>query len=365
MEHELRNLADALQGRLEGAISVRSDAIAASVYRKRRHGLVRHIAILPTVLGILALTGIMGIGVSTPPQDWRRQMTVLPQHPQNAEVIWQKTITPPIGARFQLSLDLSHSLKAVEVKTHKVLWRQTLPTIASTAVPVVFNNAQGRVFVSVATEIGAVYLIAASNGFIQWMQNVSTAIQVSPLVVQNSIVTVACADGKIYGLNAGDGSIDYMIQTGAAITSLEPVSDDVGRFVYAVQKKNRLLAIDAHTGDLRWVRDTFGSVSDSPLVSGKRVIAATQNGDSAQLWAFDREGNLRWMNTFDHYNALASGEGYIAMAQGNLVTLLSAETGEALHYWQLAKVPAVLSVGDAAGFLTVRTDQGTLVSGPN
>ena len=284
--------------------------------------------------------------------------------PDGAETIWENQITPPNGHEFHLTLDLDNRLSAVDTWSRRVLWQHVMPAISSTSAPLAFADRSG-VLVGVATTIGAVYLINAASGNVVWMQNVSDRIDVSPLQIKNSILTVACADGRIYGLNITDGHIDYMVQTDSTITALEPVSDERGEHIYAIADKTRILALNAMTGDLAWRVDTHGEATDSPLLTSNRVIAPTTDGASSKLWAFDTVGNLRWMSTFDRVNSFASANDYIAMAQGNLITLLRAETGEAVHYWQLNESPGALQLITQRGKLVVKTEHGDLFSAIN
>ncbi len=340
-----------------------SVAVASRVYAKRKRSLVPSVALLPAIVGCLFLSGGMGlIVVGSNPKGINPAIERV--SPDAAETIWENQITPAYGREFHLTLDLNNRLSAIDTWSRRVLWQQMLPEISSTSAPLAFADRSG-VLVGVATTIGAVYLINANTGQVVWMQNVSDRIDVSPLQIKNSILTVACADGRIYGLNIADGHIDYMVHTDSQITALEPVSDGRGEHIYAIADKTRILALNAMTGDLAWRGDTHGEATNSPLLTSNRVIAPTADGSSSKLWAFDKVGNLRWMSTFDRVNSLASADDYIAMAQGNLITLLRAETGEAVHYWQLQESPGELQLITQRGQLVVKTDQGDLFSATN
>jgi outer membrane protein assembly factor BamB len=284
--------------------------------------------------------------------------------PDGVETIWENQIMPARGRDFHLTLDLNNRLSGIDTWSRRVLWQQVLPEISSTSAPLVFAD-KNRVLIGVATTIGAVYLLNAANGQVVWMQNVSDRIDVSPLQIKNSIMTVACADGRIYGINIADGHIDYMVQTDSKITALEPVSDGRGENIYAIADKQRVLALNAMTGDLNWRGDTYGEATNSPLVTKNLVIAPTSDGVLSKLWAFDTSGALRWMSTYDHVSSLASADEYIAMAQGSVVTLLRADTGEAVHYWQLKESPAALKLVAQQGRLIVRTDSGEVLTALN
>lgn len=360
MEQQLRELASRTDTKL-GLIEPSAPALVAGrVYARRKTTLVRSVSIAPVVLGCLVLAGTIGISLSSP--GGIKKDTIIEQvSPGNAETVWKREVTPAAGQAFHLTLDLRNRLTAQEIQSQRVLWQQVLPPVAASSAPVVFGEKQ-QLYVTVATSIGAVYHIAANSGQILWMQNLSDQIEVSPLPVQNRMITVTCADGRIYGLNITDGHIEYMIQTGSRIAALEPVADGVGEHVYAVADGRRVLALNARTGDLQWRRDTFGTVSDSPLVAAGTIITPTTEGSDSKLWAFNESGEIQWINTFDRYTNLTAAEDYIAMSQGSLVTLIRAATGEPVHYWQLAKSPADLTLVREGNRMVVRTDQGMLVS---
>lgn len=362
-----------MKGQLNG-LAERSDAafaahrvadaqtIARQVYARRARTLVPSVAIFPALLGCLFLSsgmGLIGAGGSGPANPSIERIS-----PDGVETIWENQIVPVHGRDFHLTLDLNNRLKGIDTWSRRVMWQQALPEISSTSAPLVFAE-KSRVFVAVATTIGAVYLINAANGQVVWMQNVSDRIDVSPLQIKNSIMTVACADGRIYGINIADGHIDYMVQTDSKITALEPVSDGRGENIYAIADKQRVLALNAMTGDLNWRGDTYGEATNSPLVTKNLVIAPTSDGVLSKLWAFDTSGALRWMSTYDHVSSLASADEYIAMAQGSVVTLLRADTGEAVHYWQLKESPAALKLVAQHGRLIVRTDSGEVLTALN
>lgn len=356
MERELTALARMANGRLPSA-GIPSSRIAEGVYAKRRRSLVPGVAALPALIGCVFLSGGMGLFVSSTSPS--RQTAVESVSPDNAETIWQKEISPARGNPFHLTLDLKDTLKATDARSGRLIWSERMPKIASSSAPIVFTENE-KVFVSVVNADGAVYLLDGIRGQVLWMQNVSDRVDVSPLQIKNTVIAVACADGKIYGLSVADGHIDYMIQTDSQITALEPVADGRGEHIYAIADKKRVIALNAMTGDLHWRGETYGIATDSPILAGNRVIAPTADGENSKFWAFDQKGNLSWMNTYGRYNSIASANGYIALAQGNVVTLIKAETGEPVHYWQLGQSPSEISIINKNGSLAVLTDQGNL-----
>jgi outer membrane protein assembly factor BamB len=362
MREQIAGLVQCSEAAFAGHDATDARAVAVRVYAARKRSLVPSVAVLPALIGCLFLSSGMGLivaGGSLPVTP-----TIERVSPDGVETIWENQIMPARGRDFHLTLDLNNRLSGIDTWSRRVLWQQVLPEISSTSAPLVFAD-KNRVLIGVATTIGAVYLLNAANGQVVWMQNVSDRIDVSPLQIKNSIMTVACADGRIYGINIADGHIDYMVQTDSKITALEPVSDGRGENIYAIADKQRVLALNAMTGDLNWRGDTYGEATNSPLVTKNLVIAPTSDGVLSKLWAFDTSGALRWMSTYDHVSSLASADEYIAMAQGSVVTLLRADTGEAVHYWQLKESPAALKLVAQQGRLIVRTDSGEVLTALN
>lgn len=361
MERQLAALADWLKTSTEGNV-VSAGQVAERVYLARKTSLIPRTAVLPAIIGCLFLSGGIGLMLSKSPV--QNDAAVETISPDSLETIWEKQVKPATGEGFSLTLDLNNTLRGVSARGAKVLWAQHMPDIAPTSAPLVFTERE-KVFISVASAEGAVYLINGVTGQVLWMQNLSDRVDVSPLQIKNSVIAVACTDGKIYGMSVADGHIDYMIQTDSQITSFEPVADGRGEHLYAIADKKRILALNAMTGDLLWGRETAGVATDSPILSANKIITPTVDGKDTKLWAFDNAGNLSWMNTFGKYNTLASTDGYLVIVQGPVLTLIKAETGEAVHYWQLGKAPEDIELVTQNGQLIVKTDQGNLSSALN
>lgn len=344
------------------ANSMAAGQVAERVYLTRKSSLIPRTAVFPALIGCLFLSSGMGFMLSKRPVPTDAAVETI--SPDSLDTIWEKQIKPATGDGFSLTLDLNNTLRGVSARGAKVLWAQHMPDIAPTSAPLVFTERE-KVFISVASAEGAVYLMNGLTGQVLWMQNLSDRVDVSPLQIKNAVIAVACTDGKIYGMSVADGHIDYMIQTDSQITSFEPVADGRGEHLYAIADKKRILALNAMTGDLLWGRETAGIATDSPILSANKIITPTVDGKEAKLWAFDNAGNLSWMNTFGKFNTLASTDGYLVIVQGPVLTLIKAETGEAVHYWQLGKAPEDIELVTQNGQLIVKTDQGNLSSALN
>ncbi|HRP68712.1 MAG TPA: PQQ-binding-like beta-propeller repeat protein [Turneriella sp.] len=334
--------------------------IAKTVYQKRKRGLIPSVAILPALLGLLSLSS--GVGVMSRLSDTSLfEESIQKVSPSEGVVIWEKQIRPALGRDFHLTLDLSNTLKA-KTSQGKTIWRHALPPISATSSPVAFIK-NSQIYIALSTANGVVYLLDALTGKALWTQDLDTPIDVTPVLIQNSIFAIACTDGRIYGLDAANGSITYMLQTDEKITAFKPVLDNKEQTIYATNDDKRVLSLNALTGDLLWNRETSGTASDSPIITANKIITPTKDNDSAHLWAFENNGDLSWMTSFSPYSSFAANDNYLAVAEGTIVTLLPADNGEPIYYWQLAAPPKDLAlVGGHSGALFVKTDQGDLTA---
>ncbi|MBS0617209.1 MAG: PQQ-like beta-propeller repeat protein [Spirochaetes bacterium] len=335
--------------------------IAQRVYARRRSTLLPRLPVLPALIGCLFLSGGLSLFVKSANELPPRPLAIERVSPDTVESIWEKYVNPQTGNDFFLSLNLQNSLRAYDAKSRRVLWSTHLPVIAPNSAPLVFANS-GRVCVAIASENGTLSLFNAVSGQLQWIQNLETRVAISPLSVQDKMLVIASATGTIFGIRAHDGQVAYKLDTRSPLTALELVSDAQGDVVYAITDQHRVLALRAMTGGLMWRREIAGVASDSPILSANHVIAPTAEGNSSKFWAYDVSGNLSWVNTFSRYQTLASTDGFIAIAQGSIVTLIKAETGEPIHYWQLGATPSTMALSTHNGNLIVTTDQGNLVS---
>ena len=62
----------------------------------------------------------------------------------------------------------------------------------------------------------------------------------------NRVVYVGSNDGKVYALNAADGTLKWQYNTGDGVASSPTVADD---FVYVGSYNNRIYALNAQTGN--------------------------------------------------------------------------------------------------------------------
>lgn len=117
--------------------------------------------------------------------------------------------------------------------------------------------------------------------------NVGFAKQIQPIVAGGKVL-VGAYDGRMYALNAADGSVAWSFQAGGPI--LGSAATD-GRTVYFGSSDGRVYAADAATGRLAWAFDAQGPISASPLLLDGTLFIGTRRG---RFLALSAEGTLRW-----------------------------------------------------------------------
>ena len=111
--------------------------------------------------------------------------------------------------------------------------------------------------------------------------------------------------------------------------SLPAVADGT---VY-VGSRFKFLALDANTGDMRWLREMRGLINSSPAVAGDTVYVGSTD---TNVWAFDKDtGDTRW--TFKTGNYVSSSpliaNGFLFIGSGDqYMYALDAATGK--QFWE-------------------------------
>ena len=185
--------------------------------------------------------------------------------------------------------------------------------------------AQGIIYTG--TFSGQVYAIDAANGLEIWRYNVKSPI-VGGMALNNSTLFLGTSAGKLHALDiSGDYPSEvFTFSTGGAIWSTPVVNNGT---VYFGSLDHNLYAVDATTGQTKWVFKASGEIAATPLVfSGIVYIGSLDNklyavyADTGQLkWVFEEAGNWFWSNalysngtiyagSLDHYvYAIDAGNG--------------------------------------------------------
>ena len=97
---------------------------------------------------------------------------------------------------------------------------------------------------------------------VRWGYATGGNIWSSPTVVAGTLF-VGSSDGKLYSLNANDGTLRWSFKTGNAIFSSPAIEKAT---VYFGSTDSMLYALDADTGALKWYYETDDPVTSSPCI---------------------------------------------------------------------------------------------------
>jgi outer membrane protein assembly factor BamB len=127
--------------------------------------------------------------------------------------------------------------------------------------------------------------------------DIATSNQERPTILQSSVVLATktgtpvpglkeeivsfLADGSVYGVDAGDGTIVWRRFVGFE-TSHQPVSIDEGFIAVSNQRQHELAAIDKRTGKLKW-RTEINEPFMPPTIGEQVVVVTTESGKVIEL----------------------------------------------------------------------------------
>ena len=110
--------------------------------------------------------------------------------------------------------------------------------------------------------------------------------------VADGVVYVGSNDHRVYALDAATGNELWSFATGEVVVSVPTVADGV---VYVGSNDNHLHALDADTGEKLWSYDTGSWVQYSPAVSGGKVYLGARVDGNNRVVALDaRSGDVIW-----------------------------------------------------------------------
>ncbi|MFC6961007.1 outer membrane protein assembly factor BamB family protein [Halocatena marina] len=136
--------------------------------------------------------------------------------------------------------------------------------------------AQGQLVGSIGYD-GVFGAVDAASGSVEWTREIkrNDAYRIGPCVTNE---TVYYGTGPLYALDLTDGSTLWTHSLATAGAELKPVSD--GTTVYlAVGETNRVLALDASTGDIRWSRKQEAITTGSaPALTEETLYVGLKHG---------------------------------------------------------------------------------------
>lgn len=184
---------------------------------------------------------------------------------------------------------------------------------------------------------GHLYAVDAGSGEVAWKTLLGTletdeygfermpAVQPAPAFVDGRVIA-ASRDGRVAGLDAGDGEIVWSRDVGVDLRA--DITIDGERVLLAVD--NRIVALNSGSGDVVWDSGPLGSrMFRAPASDGGRVYAG---GWSGHVFALDLDdGSLVWKTDLtykvDSIPLVKDGMVYVGSAMGGRYGL-DVETGD-------------------------------------
>lgn len=152
--------------------------------------------------------------------------------------------------------------------------------------PVVAN---GVVYIGVMN--GKMYALDADDGSVVWAFQSGGPIPHTAAVMDGRVF-FGSLDGKLYALSSAGGSLEWAYTTGGPIYSAPAVVDDT---LYFGSTDGYLYALNTNNGALRWRYQTGGPVVTSPAVANNRVYFGSEDLVARCLNA--TSGSLVWQKT--------------------------------------------------------------------
>jgi eukaryotic-like serine/threonine-protein kinase len=168
---------------------------------------------------------------------------------------------------------------------------------------------------------GNVYALDPGTGRTIWAFDTNDSVHSSPMIYDGKVY-IASRDGKLYALDEKTGVPAWTADLGYK-TDATPSLDPASGTVFIGTFGGYMRAVNASTGDTRWISQFYGPIYATAAVAGDTVYCNTQDGE---LFALDTaNGAERW--TYD-----LGGEAWAspAIAGGRLVT--GTNSGELLVF---------------------------------
>jgi outer membrane protein assembly factor BamB len=189
------------------------------------------------------------------------------------------------------------------------------------------------------TMSGVVYVLNRNNGHLEWSWNVGSAIESSPIIV-NDIDYFGDAAGEMYALDLHTHRLKWRKYLGAKITSSAAIS---GGRLFIGDYDGRLWALSPGSGATRWVGRVNGKIYGTPAVAGGRVFVPSV---AYSLSAFSTSGRRLWsVSTGSYvYSSPAVADGVVCFGAYNGV-FYGASAGSGRVLW---RVPTGGAISGAA-----------------
>ena len=255
------------------------------------------------------------------------------------------------------------SLYAVRVSDRNILWSTPLETPTTSGFFIFASTSEVAIYATPATDGNRVY----AGSYIRMGNEESGRVFAYPLdkadpvwiypargtlkgaiiggpAVDAGVVYVGATDGKLYALDAATGNEKWIFQTGDQIWGSPAVS---GNTVYVGSFDKRLYAVDTATGAEKWHFDADGAIITTPLVLNNTIYFGSYN---RHFYAVDAaNGNLKWDFTTEQgfwASPVAVGNTVFAPCLDTNVYALDATNGRELSRTKLSDLVSSSPVAD-------------------
>ena len=276
---------------------------------------------------------------------------------------------PAIRDSFLYIAERDGDVAAYDLATGKQVWREDTDEI------ITGGPGAGGNHVVVGTKEGEILDLAADTGELMWRSRVSSEILAAPQVATEALteaVVVRTGDGKLYALEANDGSRRWVYDREVPLLSLRGTGTPVvvGDVVYSGFDNGRLAALDLRNGKSTWELRVAIPTGRSDLermvdidseisIDAGTLYAASYQGKVAAIDS--TAGQIIWTRDISSHAGLAvSFSGVYVADEFGHVWGLEADSGiskwkqEALTARRLsppAEFKGMVIVGDFEGYL--------------
>ena len=150
-----------------------------------------------------------------------------------------------------------------------------------TGAEIVSTPAVGRGRVYVSSTDGKVYALDAVDGSLVWDFIARNALEASP-ALQDTVLYVGALDGSFYALNAATGKLLWETELSSGIygsANFAELPTGSAKLILVGCYDNRLYCLDANSGEQRWTYETENYINGTPATDGRRVVFGGCDGN--------------------------------------------------------------------------------------
>lgn len=299
-------------------------------------------------------------------------------------LLWKASVDESEIARFRIAYennaifvaDEAGTLVSLDPKTGEKIWT------VETKYPFIAGVGAGEGIVLVGTSKGEV-LAFNESGHALWKAQVSSEILAPPLV-ESGIVVVRSVDGRIYGLDALDGTRKWVYQGATPALTVRSSAGVVitQGAVFAGFAGGKMIAMSLFNGNVGWEAvvsqprgvtelERMTDITSSPVIDDRLVCAVAYQGrvgcfqiiDGTQIWSRESSSNA----------GLAMDNDYVYVTEDNGV-LAAYDKRSGAGMWKQGRLgskqltaPLVdghfIVIGDDKGFVNiVRNYDGVILA---